>query len=224
MNELKINYDLLMIKDMWGNARFFGGNQEWYTTRLQRLAGCGATTGSCIVMYEMRKHGCGVYSVKDFRQLMNEMWGFITPGQRGVDSVEMFATGFERYMSENAISHDDRKSLEVPQCKHKRPPKAVVFAFLKDALQNDTPIAFLNLGCGMETRLDSWHWVTITGAKYISNLDMLTVEIADEGVLKKIDLGLWLETTNMGGGFVYYNNMAIKVSETTENNNDARAG
>ncbi|MBQ1376159.1 MAG: hypothetical protein IIY69_07745 [Clostridia bacterium] len=207
MIELRLNYDLFMIKNIWDNPAYFGGDQEWYRTRLQRLAGCGATTGSSIFMYEKRKRGAEVYTKKEFLSLMNEMWECITPGNRGVDSVDMFAAGFEKFLKGKSIPHEGRRALEVPQNKHKRPSKAVAFAFLKEALENDTPVAFLNLGCGMERRLDSWHWVTITGLKFLANLDMLHVEIADEGMKKTIDLGLWLETTDLGGGFVYYKNL-----------------
>ncbi len=30
------------------------------------------------------------------------------------------------------------------------------------------------------------------------------VDILDSGIIKKIDLGLWYDTTTLGGGFVYF--------------------
>ncbi|MBR2743621.1 MAG: hypothetical protein IKD89_08565 [Clostridia bacterium] len=209
MKEFKLDYNLLMIKDARGEERYFGGNQEWYKTRLQRLAGCGATTGSCIAMYENRKRGADAYTKKEFLDLMEVMWTYITPGRRGVDSVDMFAAGFERYLSENGVSFGERCAMEILPKKEKRPSKSMLFDYLRGALERDTPVAFLNLGCGRETRLDSWHWVTITGAYYRGSLDMLTAEIADESMLKEIDLGLWLETAEMGGGFVHYRDTGL---------------
>ena len=73
-----------------------------------------------------------------------------------------------------------------------------------DLYWNTIDNAFLNLNNGKEEKIDSWHWVTVVGVLYNDEKNILKATITDEGVLKNIDLGLWLETTTEEGGFVYY--------------------
>ena len=67
----------------------------------------------------------------------------------------------------------------------------------------DHPVAFLNLDNGKESKLDTWHWVTIVGIEYNKN-EELYATIADEGLLKTIDLSLWINSTSKEGGFIYF--------------------
>ena len=55
-----------------------------------------------------------------------------------------------------------------------------------------------------EKNLDAWHWVTVVGVLYCDLDDKLEITICDEGILKKINLSLWIETTKNEGGFVYF--------------------
>ena len=57
---------------------------------------------------------------------------------------------------------------------------------------------------GKEKNLEEWHWVTLVGISYDKENDKLNATIADEGKLKDINLGLWLETNKKDGGFIYY--------------------
>ena len=61
-----------------------------------------------------------------------------------------------------------------------------------------------NLDNGKENKLHRWHWVAIVGIAYDDLSDKLEATIADEGMLKKINLGLWLTTAKNEGGFVYF--------------------
>ena len=79
-----------------------------------------------------------------------------------------------------------------------------VLAFIAQGLRQDVPIAFLNLDHGAEQRLESWHWVTIAAVDYSEEAQTAQIRICDEGITKKINLKLWLETTTQGGGFVYF--------------------
>lgn len=72
------------------------------------------------------------------------------------------------------------------------------FNFIEDALKEDLPVAFLNLHNGQLVNLESWHWVTI----YELDREKGRVSILDQSSLKEIDLKLWLNTSNKGGGFV----------------------
>ena len=50
--ETKLNYEYLKI---FNSIEYYGGTQEWYNSYLKRMAGCGPTTASTIIMYENRK-------------------------------------------------------------------------------------------------------------------------------------------------------------------------
>jgi hypothetical protein len=71
-------------------------------------------------------------------------------------------------------------------------------------LDNDVPVAFLNLCNGEEKNLDKWHWVTIISIEFDDDKCSSAVEILDEGMVKKIDIPLWYRTTTLGGGLVSF--------------------
>ena len=99
--ETKLNYDNLIIES---SIKYYGGRQEWYRRYWQRMAGCGPTTASTITMYEKRKNNLtGEYNKSDFIKLMEELWEYITPGAMGLNKVEYYAEGFDRYISHNNI-------------------------------------------------------------------------------------------------------------------------
>ncbi|WP_455542831.1 hypothetical protein [Intestinibacter sp.] len=204
-NTLKFEY--LKVEDDFTHCTYFGGNQEWFKTKWRRMSGCGPTTGSTIVMYEDIKNNIDnkKYTKSQFLDLMNDMWQFITPKVgRGVNTIELFYNGFEKYIEENQERNIKTTFMKIPKEFNERPSNTDVFKFLYKALDNDHPIAFLNLDNGDETKLDAWHWVTIVGILYDDIEDKLQVTIADEGLLKMIDLGLWLNTTKNEGGFIYF--------------------
>ena len=89
--------------------------------------------------------------------------------------------------------------MKIPINFEDRPNKKEVFNFLYKALEKDHPIAFLNLDNGKENKLHRWHWVAIVGIAYDDLSDKLEATIADEGMLKKINLGLWLTTAKNEG-------------------------
>lgn len=70
--------------------------------------------------------------------------------------------------------------------------------FIKTALSEDSPVAFLNLNNGKVHGLQNWHWVSILSAN--ENFD--DVELYDEGHIVHIDLSRWLSLSNVSGGFI----------------------
>ena len=187
---IKLNYDKLLIDNL-----YYGGNQEWYKTYLKRLSGCGPTTASNIVMYEIRKNNIS-FNKNDFLRLMNSMWNYITPGIMGVNKADMYIKGFNKYIENHDINLNNYKHYHFDK---NNINKDELYNFLKTALEDDHPIAFLNLDNGNEYLLEAWHWVMIVGI----DKDLKTT-ICDNGYLKEIDLNLWIDTTNSYGDFIYY--------------------
>jgi hypothetical protein len=135
--------------------------------------------------------------------MMDEMWNYVTPGPRGIPSTAMLGDGIIKYLQEKKL--DIRlEYLDIPKNKELRPDLSTVVEFLRNAIQNDTPVAFLNLDNGNVKELYSYHWVTAISLKYSPNENLAYLLILDGGQEIEIDLSRWLTTTKAGGGFVSF--------------------
>lgn len=200
------NVNLYKLLDSSDNIEYYGSNQEWYGRRWQRMSGCGPSTVTNIIYYinctgmepalrrELTKEECIA--------LMKEMWNYVTPSLGGVSSTAMLKSGVDRYLREKNIKLT-METLDVPKTTAERPGTGKVIEFIEQSLKKDCPVAFLNLERGKVVNLDSWHWVTLVSLIYDKEEPVLA-EILDSGVRKRIDLGLWLRTTKLGGGFVSF--------------------
>ncbi len=186
----------------------YGCDQEWYNSEWQRLSGCGPTAASNIIYYLSRTkpRACNLDVHNDrvgCLALMEEVWAYVTPTEEGVDTTKKFYDALSAYF-DAAGTHTVAEICDIPENKEERPTLNEVLDFLIRAMENDAPVAFLNLCNGNETNLEAWHWVTVISLRYHENKDHIHLIILDEGQLKKIDLGLWYNTTELGGGFVYF--------------------
>lgn len=189
--KITLNTDYLLIDNY-----YYGGNQDWYNSYIKRLSGCGPTTASTITMYELNKIEFHNYSKLDFIELMNDLWKYITPGMMGVDTVEKYQKGYNKYLSDNKLDISKSKILYLDDS-----TILDIENYLLEALNSNHPVAFLNLNNGSEKEIDSWHWTTIISLEKINN--NLFVEVCDEGYLKKVNLSSWFETSSRGS-FIYY--------------------
>ncbi|HAQ39724.1 MAG TPA: hypothetical protein DCM73_02085, partial [Clostridiales bacterium] len=153
-----------------------------------------------IILFSRKNTGT---SKVDSIKLMDEMWEHVTPTMKGINSTNIFYDGLVSY-AESSGKHLLYDAVDVPKKKEMRPPLNKVISFIKDSLDKDIPIAFLNLCNGEEKFLDKWHWVTLVSMEYKGDLSTVTAEILDEGMKKSIDLLLWYNTTTLGGGFVSF--------------------
>ena len=138
---------------------------------------------------------------------MEEVWEHVTPTERGIPSAKR--------LCESVLAYARYKGLEigcgfidVPEEKALRPALPEVSGFIEKALSSDLPVGFLLLCNGKLQEVEAWHWVTIVSLEQPESGDPVWVEILDEGKIKKIDLDLWLETTVLGGGFVFFSKPA----------------
>lgn len=134
---------------------------------------------------------------------MEEIWKFVTPTREGIPTTKMLYESVIAYANAKGINVEHR-CCDLPKKKSLRPKFMDVVYFLEEALQQDSPIAFLNLCNGDEKNLEPWHWVTIISLEYSEDGNNAFIDILDEGLIKKINLLLWHKTTAHGGGFVYF--------------------
>lgn len=194
------NPEYLEIIDEVTNEIYYGCNQEWYKKKWQRMAGCGPTAASNIILYKRKNAGI---KRNDGLAVMEEMWKHITPKLNGVNNTNIFYRGLSSYANSVGarLSYD---AVDVPKKKEIRPSLENIVSFIKKSLEDDVPVAFLNLCNGDEKLLDKWHWVTLVSVEYEEDYSCVNIEILDESIKKTIDLRLWYHTTTLGGGFVSF--------------------
>ena len=202
------NLEPFRIIDETTNDISFGCNQDWYTTEWQRRSGCGPTVATNIIL-SLKQNSTNYVRLIEMNSkanclsLMGKIWGYVTPTNRGINTLELFYQGMMEYAkSENMklcyhFCNIDRESFL-------RPKLVNIIRFIEKALDNDEPVAFLNLDSGEEILIERWHWVTIISLEYLESGIKAYVEILDNGELKKIDLALWYNTTRIGGGFINF--------------------
>lgn len=197
-----------LFKVITDEASCFGCDQEWYVSEWQRLSGCGPTAAANLIYYlthndpALSSQSC--FNDKTFcLSLMEEIWAYVTPTSEGVDTTKMFYESLLPYFQSKGIRVTYEFS-DLPEDKALRPSFSEVLDFLIRAMQNDAPVAFLNLCNGDEDQLEEWHWVTIIALEYSENRETAFVKILDQGQIFTINLTLWYNTTALGGGFVYF--------------------
>jgi len=202
------NSDFFKVLDESSNEIYYGCSQEWYNTLWQRRSGCGPTTASNIILYinysrNNFQSGQTLYKKKNCLSLMEEIWEYVTPTKEGIPTTQMF---YEKVLSYTKSKGIDAEFAicDVPKDKSNYPKISEILSFLEGSLLKDVPIAFLNLCNGDEKNLEGWHWVTIISLEYTEDGQNIFVNILDEGLIKKIDLILWYNTTTKGGGFIYF--------------------
>ncbi|MGF6989245.1 hypothetical protein M2150_000483 [Lachnospiraceae bacterium PM6-15] len=181
----------------------YGAHQEWYSSWLQRMSGCGPTAAANLLWYlaatrlegQLLFAGDGTKKA-DMIRLMEALWRYVTPGLRGVDKASTFTKGVTRFGRDQGY-RIKTQTLEVPKEAATRPTVQELEGFLKEAFASNRPVAFLNLSNGALHNLDNWHWVTLVGLEAVSKVTMY-----DQGERTEIDLERWLATTTGGGAFV----------------------
>lgn len=201
----------LVVATLEGDSTY-GTNQEWFPTVWQRMAGCGPSVAGNLLLYHGRSGRFNLpIDVKDQESLillMEYTWKHITPGVRGVNKTSMFYEGLETILEERG-SNLEHISLNVNKDKGKRPTLEQLSRFIRIGLESDSPLAFLNLSSGTVKDLEDWHWMTCFALEE-SDDGRQELSLSNNGILQTIDLGVWLETSSLGGGFVYLSDASLQ--------------
>lgn len=185
----------------------FGCDQEWYRTPWQKRAGCGPTVAATQLLYLNKVQGMplahSVSQKADCVELMETVWQHVTPTIGGVNRLEILSDGVLALASRMGTALESHL-LHVPMSLCERPDLSAVVAFVAEGLRRDCPVAFLNLSNGKLHNLDEWHWVTIVSLEAEDDNRNIQAVMYDAGNRTQIDLKLWMETTVLGGGFVWF--------------------
>lgn len=185
----------------------YGYKQDWYMTSFRRTRGCGPTAAAMLLLYLNRREAapmpyesCSIYSIT---RVLNDVWEFVTPGWLlGLNSTQKFCNGVKDLLEHYGLAWECHR-LSVTARRLKRPLLSQVVQFLEDGIASDCPIAFLNLHKGEVAEFESWHWIVLVSLSYDQGSRRYMATCYDGGCSLTFDLGLWLETTRLGGGFVY---------------------
>jgi len=184
------NTDLFRIENESAKSVAYGFDQEWYRIKWHRSAGCGPTVASMLIYY-IRHSPSGASKQKNFRmtkdaslQLMEEVWNYVTPSLQGVNTTKMLYEGVLEYAKSKGLDLE-YDVIDIPRKKSLRPPFARLLSFIGESLDEDCPVAFLNLHNGEEKQLYSWHWVTIISLEHLEDGSTAFATILDEGLIKK---------------------------------------
>lgn len=201
--------ELITIADEKTDRTYFGGSQSWYAAEWNRRAGCGPTCAANILAYlaltrpELRAlYGYETMRVESFARHMEDVYRFVTPGNMGLNRIEMFLEGVAAFAQSRGVALDPHV-FGVPRAMGgKRPHAPGLARFVADGLASDCPMGFLNLARGRVKNIQGWHWVSVTAADLRE--DRILADASDEGERIRFDLGLWYQTTSLGGGLVYF--------------------
>ena len=192
-------------------TRARGADQDWYSLPWRQRAGCGPTAAAVQMAYLAARRPalaalCPLEGREQgpFAAYMDQVWEYVTPGDHGLNRVEMYTGGVARFCGDRGVKLRPR-ALEVP-AGGDRPGFDRCAAFVRAGLEADCPVAFLNLDNGAVEDLDKWHWVLLSGLEEGEGETLVTV--VDGGRTFPIDLKLWYDTARDLGGFVWLEEMA----------------
>lgn len=205
-NKLILDMDVLKINH--NNSDYYGATQSWYSKPFRIQAGCGPTTASNLIIYmalndaNMKKlFSHDQLNYKNSTEMLEVIWNHVTPSLAGLYSIDSFKKGVEKYAASRGIELKG-KTMPISFFKNKRIDILELSNFIEESLNNNRPVAFLNLSSGKVVNLSSWHWTLVMGIEKEQNTTLLV--LFDEGEFKKIDLDTWLSTTKLKGGFVSF--------------------
>jgi hypothetical protein len=203
MAELR-NLEYFRINDASGRS-CYGGDQAWFgpDKAYREEAACGATTCANILGYlAQSRPGLAALAPFDFHgkdgflAYMKAVYPAVRPGLIGIMPADL-TRGVREYAAERGFEFEYAQ-LSVPAASSKRPSFDAVVDFANEALEDDLPVAFLNLSGGRVKNLDNYHWVTLVGLDGAAG----TCRIVDNGRLLDVDLKKWLKKSTLGGAFV----------------------
>jgi hypothetical protein len=159
----ELNFPTVYNKD---TITGYGGNQEWFSEKIKRKAGCGCTSGANLAAYYASRQPemSGVYNGNtdqfdqaEYIQAMEEMYLYMKPGMMGFPYVKKFGIQFVKFCKERGVN------MEACFC-YTFSKAEIGFAFVKESIDSGNPVALLILfHRAPELKEDNWHWVTITG-------------------------------------------------------------
>jgi len=175
---------------------YYGGSQDWFPNKFNRLSGCGPVAAANITAYLSgqfpEKYSKlypykGIINKKDFIAHMVEIRKHVKPGIFGLTSVKQFVDNvlaFSKGKDVSLVPHileDNAASMQG------------AISFISTALAQRLPVAILVLKHPIkEFKEYTWHWMTITDLKLNPKDNIYYLSVSTYGERREINLNmLW---------------------------------
>jgi hypothetical protein len=201
--KIAIHHPELVAIDGADGKIYFGGKTDWFPSAEQRHLRGGAVVAAELLSYlaATRSSLWDLYPPRErrtqaeFETLMEKVWASLTPEGRERLELDNFMDGLNAY-----LAHAGHKLvfnvLDIPADREERPSADRCHGFIDDAMDRDTPVAFLSRSRDGDGRVIC-NWSLIVARQ--GNL----VTIAEDGAMGKTDLRLWYDASALGGAMVF---------------------
>jgi hypothetical protein len=205
--------NLTCLKIERDNTQVMGGNQHEYTTYTQQRGGCGPVAAANIIAYLAKSNACYAPLFKPninnqtMHALMMTVYRFVKPFELyqanrkqdvkrflGVALTPTLGVSSWKRMAKGIIQYGKTVGVVLHAV---NPEKRATYEnnidFIKQALKQNRPVAFLNLFAPMSMNYCSphslkakpvafhLHWVVITGLAQDDESDAITLEVLTWG-------------------------------------------
>jgi len=180
----------------------YGGNQDWFSSFMMRLGGCGAETACEMCIYLDLYKGTSLYpfdktqlSRADYVRFADLMKPYLHPRMSGIDRLSIYLDGFGQYLADNG---SDIRLSGVEGTEDVNTASVQ----LKRQLDSEIPVPFLCLNHSDARFKDyEWHWFILNG--YDERPDGLYVKAVTYSTYEWLPFeALWNAGRARRGGFI----------------------
>lgn len=183
----------------------YGGYQEWFSDPMMKLSGCAAVTAcDCCIYFDFYR-GTNLYpydrnslTKKDYIQFGMVMKPYLKPRWSGIDRLEIYLDGFQKFLSDRGCNTIGMKSFAgsgtVSEARN----------VLMEQIDRGLPVPCLVLK-HKNTNFKNyvWHWFLLTGYEVFE--DQCMVKVVTYGSFHWLDLDeLWNTGYRRKGGLILF--------------------
>lgn len=184
----------------------YGGNQEWFSTFMMRLGGCGAETAcDCSIYFSLFFGKKKLYPFddsditrSDYVRFSRIMEPYLRPRRSGINTLELYIDGYGKYLSDLGET-----GISMTGLRGDRPYEDARDAF-RAQIDKGIPSTCLTLYHANKRFRDyQWHWFILNG--YEEDGDEMKVRAVTYSEYEWLDLrGLWDTGRKEKGGLVLF--------------------
>lgn len=201
--KLTIQHPELVAVDGSDGKIYFGGRAQWLPACHQRHLRDGAVVAAEVLSYlaATRSSLWDLYPPRDrrdqadFTALAGRVWERFALDSKDQLDLQGFMDGLVAYL-EHAGHTLVFQVLDIPADREDRPSADRCQGFVADALERDSPVAFL-------TRKQQEDGSVVCSWSLIVQQNGSRVVLADDGAQRQLDLRLWRDASTLGGALVF---------------------
>lgn len=190
-------------------GRSYGGNQNWFRDLMMKMGGCAAATACdvCIQMAfahnrsQLYPYDINQLDKDDYIKFSNMMKPYLRPRLQGIDTLDLFINGFNRYINDRNESNISLNGFSGERSVN------IAITEVKKMIDLGIPIPYLLLRHKNPNYKNlTWHWFLIIGYEDFDN--EFKIKIATYGEFFWISFSeLWETGYNRKGGMVLLKNI-----------------